>query len=48
MSWDARKERPVEGVEEEWKCFKEKVLGCAKEVCGMRRMGGTVRKGSEW
>ena len=29
VSWDARKERPVEAVEEEWKCFKE-VLGCAK------------------
>ena len=48
VAWDARKERPVEGVEEEWKCFKEEVLGCAKEVCGMRRMGGNVRKGSEW
>ena len=46
--WDVVKEKPVEGVEEEWKCFKEGVLGCAREVCGMRKLCGQLRKGSEW
>ena len=46
--WDKVKEREEEGVEEEWSCFKEEVLKCAKGVCGMRKMGGKRRKGSEW
>ena len=35
-------------MEAEWLCFREGVLKCAKEVCVMRRMGGSKRKGSEW
>jgi len=35
-------------VEEEWQLFKSTMVGCAEEVCGVRRCGGGVRKGSEW
>ncbi|KAK7945076.1 hypothetical protein WMY93_000804 [Mugilogobius chulae] len=46
--WNEVKDQMVVGVEEEWQQFKSAVVGCAKEVCGMRRVGGGVRKGSEW
>ena len=46
--WNEVKERGEDGVEEEWRCFKEEVLKCAEEVCGRRRVGGSRRKGSEW
>ena len=35
-------------VEEEWQRFKSAVLECTERVCGMRRVGGGVRKGGEW
>ena len=35
-------------VEEEWQCFKEGVMLCAKVECRMRQMGGGRRKGCEW
>lgn len=35
-------------VEEEWNAFRDGVLRSASEVCGRRRVGGYVRKGSEW
>ena len=40
--------KAVENVEEEWMNFKCAVLETAKEVCGMRRVGRKIRKGSEW
>ena len=46
--WNAVKERGNGDVEEEWQLFRNAVVGCAEEVCGMRRVGGGVRKGSEW
>ncbi|KAK7907805.1 hypothetical protein WMY93_016417 [Mugilogobius chulae] len=46
--WNEVKDQMVVGVEEEWQQFKSAVVGCAEEVCGMRRVGGGVRKGSEW
>lgn len=35
-------------MEEEWKTW-ERVVSCAKEVCGVRKLGsGKQRQGSEW
>ena len=48
VEWSEVKEQAIDGVEEEWRKFKEGVLGCAQEVCGVRRVGGARRKGSEW
>ena len=33
--------------EEEWEKFRDIVKECTNEVCGMRRVGGQRRKGSE-
>ncbi len=46
--WSEVKEREGERVEEEWQCFKDEIMKCAKGVCGMRQVGGVRRKGSEW
>ena len=37
----------VEIVEKEWKIFRDIVMECTNDVCGMRRVGGQRRKGSE-
>ena len=46
--WERVKGRERGGVETEWSLFKEGVIRCAKEVCGMRKIGGRRRRGSEW
>ena len=46
--WEEVRERRRGGVEEEWELFRETVMRCAAEVCGMRKVGGTRKKGSEW
>ena len=46
--WNEVKDQEEVGVEEEWQRFRSTVVGCAEEVCGMRRVGGGIRKGSEW
>ena len=33
---------------EEWEKFRDIVMECTNDVCGMRRVGGQRRKGSEW
>ena len=38
----------VESVEREWEKFRDIVMECTNGVCGMRRIGGQRRKGSEW
>ena len=38
----------VESVEKEWEKFRNIVMECTKDVCGMRRVGGQRRKGREW
>ena len=48
VEWNVVKEQEIAAVEEEWNKFKNGVLGCASEVCGVRRLGGARRKGSEW
>ena len=35
-------------MEKEWEKFKDTVMECINDVCGMRRVGGQRRKGSEW
>ena len=40
--------RDVESVDKEWEKFRDKVMECTNDVCGMRRVGGQRRKGSEW
>ena len=34
--------------QEEWEKFREIVMECTNDVCGLRRVGGQRRKGSEW
>ena len=38
----------VESVEKEWEKFRDIVMECTNDECGMRRVGGQRRKGSEW
>ena len=38
-------EGEVESVEKEWEKFRDIVMECANDVCGMRRVGGQRRKG---
>ena len=35
-------------MEKEWEKFRDIVMECTNVVCGMRRVGGQRRKGSEW
>ena len=35
-------------MEKDWQKFRDIVLECTNGVCGMRRVGGQRRKGSEW
>ena len=35
-------------MEKEWEKFRDIVMECTNDVCGMRRVGGQKRKGSEW
>ena len=46
--WEVIKEQEVGDVEKEWQRFKSVVVKCAEDVCGMRRVGGGVRRGGEW
>ena len=38
----------VKSVEKEWEKFRDMVIECTNDVCGMRPVGGQRRKGSEW
>ena len=31
-----------------WRKFRDIVMECTNDVCGMRRVGGQRRKGTEW
>ena len=35
-------------MEKEWERFRDTVMECTNDVCGMRRVGGQSRKGNEW
>ena len=35
-------------MEKEWEKFRDMVMECTNDVCGMIRVGGQRRKGSEW
>ena len=34
-------------MEKEWEKFRDMVMECTNDVCGMRRVGGQRRKGNE-
>ena len=38
----------VKSVEKEWEKFRDKVMKCTNDVCGMKRVSEQRRKGSEW
>ena len=46
--WRELRDQEVGDVEEEWGKFRTAVVGNAEKVCGMRRVGGGVKRGSEW
>lgn len=46
--WERVKDSQAQDVEEEWGKFKKSILSVAREVCGVRKVGGGVRKGAEW
>ena len=35
----------VESVEKEWEKFRDIVMECTNDVCGMRRVGGQRKRG---
>ena len=35
-------------MEMEWEKFRDIVMGCTNDVCGMRRVGGQRRNWCEW
>ena len=35
-------------MEKEWEKFRDMEMKCTNDLCGMRRVGGQRRKGSEW
>ena len=47
MAYERIEQQEIRSVEEEWKVFRDRVLKCATEVCGCRRVGQRIRKGSE-
>ena len=47
--WRVQRVEEEGSVEEEWSAFKDAVYGCAKEVCGVRLLGGNrVKRGCNW
>ena len=48
IEYERVRERENGGVEEEWKMFRDTLLSTASDVCGKKKVGGYVRKGSEW
>ena len=35
-------------MDKEWEKFRNMVMECTNDICGMRCVGGQRRKGSEW
>ena len=48
VAYERAKEETPRELEEEWLIMKESLVGNASEVCGKRKVGGGIRKGSEW
>ena len=46
--YEAWRDEEVESVEKEWEKFRDIVMECTNDVCGMRRVGGQRRNGSVW
>ena len=47
MAYKMIDHQEIKSVEEERREFRDTVLKCATEVCGCRRVGQGIRKGSE-
>lgn len=45
--WNAVKGQESGDMAGEWQLFRSFVIGYAEEVCGMRHVGGGMRRGSE-
>ena len=45
---EVRRGGEVATVEKEWEKFRDIVMQGTNDVCGMRRVSGQRRKGSEW
>ena len=48
VKWENVRENEVGEVEDEWLNLKGEVKNIANHVCGVKRVGGRRRKGSEW
>ena len=46
--YDSVRGKDLKSIEEEWETFIDALLRCARNVCGVRRVGGCRRKGCEW
>ena len=46
--YEAWRGEEVQSVEKELEKFRDIVMECTNDVCGLRRVGGQRRKGSEW
>ena len=47
MAYEKIKQQEIRCEEDEWKVFSDTMLKCATEVCGCKRVGQGIRKGSE-
>ena len=43
--YEVWRDREIESVEKEWEKFRDIVMECTNDVCGMRRASGQRRKG---
>ena len=46
--WEMKRGCMEEGVEDEWRVFKEALLEVARDVCGVKRVGGRKRRRQEF
>ena len=45
---EVRRDVAVVSLEKEWEQFRDIIMECTNDVCGMRRVGGQRRNVSEW
>ena len=43
--WLVQKEREIRTVEDDWLAFKDAVIKCAGDACGMRKLSKRYKKG---
>lgn len=48
VEWQKVRVHEASGVDKDWDVFREAVTACARDACGIRKVGGEkIRKGSE-